>query len=739
MRKSGEQPRFADRGRNQRSLRESEELFRLLAENASDLIYLIDLEGRTVYASPSVGRVLGWDPADPKQMIDVDPFARIHAEDLALARRSWDRVLAGEEVFPTVRSLHRDGSWIWLEASASLVQYRGKPHVMSVCRDISQRRQAEQTLRDREADLALALESGRLGDWHWDIATGEIVWSAAFKAIHGLPLDTEPSYERFLAAVHPSDRERVDAALERAVKTRGKYEIEMRIVWPDGSVHWNSARGRVFCDAGGEPMRMAGLTVDVTERERAHEALRERTEELNNVLASVSDYLWSGELDAEGVWSYRFYSPVVETITGRPPEFFLASPERWLSTIHPDDRARMEEAFLRVVQRQSTREEAEYRIVHADGTVRWIRDSATAVPLEGGRLRIDGVASDITARKEVERKLRALVENMPDFVSRFDDQARLTYVNPAVTKAFGASESEILGETLLDPSLPARGPYDEMLHEAILQALREGLPNAREALWSVAGGDRHFEVRHFPEHDDSGRVVSVLGVAHDVTERRRAEQQLRASLREKEVLLREVHHRVKNNLQLITSLLALQAGQMRDSAIAGALTESQHRVRAMALVHENLYRSSDLATIHLAEHVEAICAQLYRSYGTDPNRIALDLRVADVALDLDRSMRCGLIINELVSNALKHAFVDGRSGRIVVQLATDRPDECILTVQDDGAGHPPNLDPRQCGTLGLQLVADLTEHLGGTLTFDRDGGTRVRVRFRVASTGDTPP
>jgi PAS domain S-box-containing protein len=625
MRKSGEQPRFADRKRNQRSLRESEELFRLLAENASDLIYLMDLEGRTVYASPSVGRVLGWDPADPRQMIDVDPFARIHAEDLALARRSWDRVLAGEEVFPTVRSLHRDGSWIWLEASASLVQYRGKPHVMSVCRDISLRRQAEQALRDREADLALALEGGRLGDWHWDIATGEIVWSAAFKAIHGLPLDTEPRYERFLAAVHSSDRERVDAALERAVKTRGKYEIEMRIVWPDGSVHWNSARGRVFCDASGEPVRMAGVTMDVTERERAHQALRERTEELNNVLASVSDYLWSGELDAEGVWSYRFYSPVVETITGRPPEFFLASPERWLSTIHPDDRVRMEEAFLRVVQRHSTREEAEYRIVHSDGTVRWIRDSATAVPLEGGRLRIDGVASDITARKEVERKLRALVENM------------------------------------------------------------------------------------------------------------------RASLREKEVLLREVHHRVKNNLQLITSLLALQAGQMRDSAIAGALTESRNRVRAMALVHENLYRSSDLATIHLAEHVEAICAHLYRSYGIDPNRIALDLRVADVALDLDRSMRCGLIINELVSNALKHAFPDGRSGRIEVELATDPSGECFLTVRDDGAGYPPNLEPRQCGTLGLQLVGDLTEQLGGTLTLDRDGGTSVRLRFRLASSGDPPP
>jgi PAS domain S-box-containing protein len=739
MRESGERARFADREREQQSLRESEELFRLLAENANDLIYLIDLEGRTVYASPSVGRVLGWNPADPAEMLDVDPFARIHPEDLDLARRAWKRVVAGEKVFPTVRSLHRDGSWLWLEASASLVQYRGAPHVLSVCRDISARRRAEQALRDREAHLQLALDGGRLGDWQWDIVTGEVTWSAACKAIYGLPRDAQMTYERFLARVHPEDRERVDAALHRAVETRSDYEIEKRIVWPDGTVRWNSSRGRVFCGPDGEPVRMVGVTMDVTERRRADEALRERTEELNNVLSSVSDYLWSGELDAQGNWSYRFYSPVVETITGRPPEFFLANPERWLSTIHPEDRARMEEAFRRVVGRESTREEAEYRIVRPDGTVRWVRDSATAVPLERGCLRIDGVVSDITARKEAERKLRALVENMPDFVSRFDDRARLIYVNPAVTQAFGTPESAILGKTLLDPSLPAHGPRDAILHEAVLQALREGVPNTREAVWPTASGDRHFEVRHFPEHDESRRVVSVLGVAHDVTARRRAEEGLRASLREKEVLLREVHHRVKNNLQLITSLLALQASQVQDPAVAGALTESQNRVRAMALVHENLYRSSDLGTIRLAGHVEAICAYLYRSYGVDPNRVALDLRIGDVALDLDRSMRCGLIINELVSNAIKHAFSAGRSGRIVVQLATEPPDECVLRVQDDGAGRPPKLDPRETGTLGLQLVGDLIEHLGGTLTVAREAGMSFTIRFPLAPLGDPPP
>lgn len=709
-----------------RELEDGEGVLRLLEEHASDLVYLLDLEGRTVYASPSVGRLVG---LDPESLRGTDLFRRIHPEDLSAARLAWEETLrTGERVASVVRTRHADGSWRWIEGSGVLVEHRGAPHVLGVCRDITERMRTEQALREREADLELALAGGRLGDWKWNIETGEVTWSTACKAIYGLPADTEMSYERFLACVHPEDRERVDAALQQAVESRSDYEVEKRIVWPDGSLHWNQSRGRVFCDASGTAVRMAGVTMDITARRLADEALRERTEELNSVLASVSDYLWSGEY-VGGRWRYRFYSPVVERITGHPPEFFLAGPERWLSTIHPDDRPAMQQAFSRLIEGESPREEAEYRVLRPDGSLRWVRDSASAVPLPQGGLRLDGVVSDVTARKEAERKLRALVENIPDFVSRFDAQGRFLYVNPAVTKAFGAPPEAILGKTLLDASLPARGPSDALLHEAVWRCLREGRPNVCEATWPTLAGDRFFEVRHLPETDESGQVVSVLGLARDVTERRRAEQGLRASLEEKEVLLREVHHRVKNNLQLISSLLALQADRVRDPAVAGALTESQNRIRAMALVHENLYRSADLATIHLTEHVESICAHLYRSYGVDAQRIALELHIADVPVDLDRSMRCGLIINELVSNALKHGFPGDRSGRISVDLGADHGGRAELRVRDDGIGCPPELDPRRCDTLGLQLVADLVEHLAGTLVRDPEPGTSWRISF----------
>jgi two-component sensor histidine kinase len=252
-------------------------------------------------------------------------------------------------------------------------------------------------------------------------------------------------------------------------------------------------------------------------------------------------------------------------------------------------------------------------------------------------------------------------------------------------------------------------------------------------------GDQLVEVRHIPVEDEGGRVVSVLTIGRDVTERRRAEEQLRTSLREKEALLKEVHHRVKNNLQFINSLLSLQAGQIKEVVVADAFAECQNRVRAMAMVHENLYRSSDLAYVRFAGHVERLCNHLFRSYNVNPERIALNIEVGDATLDLDRSVRCGLIINELVTNAIKHGFPNDRSGRITVLLDAGPDQWYTLVVSDDGVGPPPDFELGRSESLGLQLVADLTEQLGGALTFHRNAGAAFTIRFQAAAHGERQP
>lgn len=200
-----------------------------------------------------------------------------------------------------------------------------------------------------------------------------------------------------------------------------------------------------------------------------------------------------------------------------------------------------------------------------------------------------------------------------------------------------------------------------------------------------------------------------------------------ASLEEKESLLKEVHHRVKNNLQLITSLLNLQAARAADPAVSELFEDSRNRVRSMALVHENLYRAGNLARVSMGPHLRSLCAQLFRSYATDQLRITFSPDIDDIQLDLDRAISCGLVVNELVSNALKHAFPDDTAGNIQVALVYGSNDHLELTVKDDGVGLPPR--GVSADSLGLQLVEDLTHQLHGNLVIDSGTGTRFTIRF----------
>jgi two-component sensor histidine kinase/CheY-like chemotaxis protein len=236
-----------------------------------------------------------------------------------------------------------------------------------------------------------------------------------------------------------------------------------------------------------------------------------------------------------------------------------------------------------------------------------------------------------------------------------------------------------------------------------------------EAEEVLARIETHLSLRHLREHLEC-----------EVRERTK---QLQASLAEKEALLKEVHHRVKNNLQLISSLLSLQAARVENPAVAELFAESRSRVLSMALVHENLYRAGNFASVPMAAHIRGLCAYLTGAYILGSQRVELAIQVGDVHLDLDRAICCGLIINELVSNALKHAFPDGRAGRVLVELRVAEGKRYVLVVSDNGIGLPIFHDDRRGNSLGLQLVDDLTEQLHGSIAVSRDGGTTFTITF----------
>jgi two-component sensor histidine kinase len=235
--------------------------------------------------------------------------------------------------------------------------------------------------------------------------------------------------------------------------------------------------------------------------------------------------------------------------------------------------------------------------------------------------------------------------------------------------------------------------------------------------------------------DAAGQPQFVIGMLEDITERkfadaqiRAGEERLKAALHEKEVLLKEVHHRVKNNLQIVASLLSLQSDQLKDPDDLVLFEDTQNRVKSMALIHESLYRTGDLARFNFAHYIDSLCTDLLQSYAGGTSHIRLHTELDELTFDVDTAVPCGLILNELLTNALKYAFPDGRPGDIHIALRADAG-QVTLSMRDTGVGFPADLDFRHTESLGLQLVSMLTQQLGGTITLTRECGTAFVVTF----------
>ena len=353
--------------------------------------------------------------------------------------------------------------------------------------------------------------------------------------------------------------------------------------------------------------------------------------------------------------------------------------------------------------------------------------------------RIDGgviVLVDIDAFKgslEDLRESRDYAENIIETIWEplvvLDDQLTIMTANRSFFSTFRVAADETRGCRLFDLG---NGQWD-------IPALRTMLEN----LIPQNGRFHDFEVEHdFPRIGrrtmllnarvifwEKQRTQMVLLAMQDITQRKEAElERMKAMLREKEVLLKEIHHRVKNNLQIISSLLRLQSETQKGKSSNDVFKESQNRIRSMALIHEKLYHSHDLSKIDFSEYVRNLASNLFLSYDVDPGRIGLEVKVEDVSWDVGTAIPCGLIINELISNALKYAFPENRPGKIRVALC--REDGMFrLSVADNGVGLPKDVDFRQTESLGFQLVGMLTEQLNGTVDVHADGKTEICILF----------
>ncbi len=342
------------------------------------------------------------------------------------------------------------------------------------------------------------------------------------------------------------------------------------------------------------------------------------------------------------------------------------------------------------------------------------------------------------ALQQSEARYRLITDNMSDSVWLMDKKFRLTFISPSAERRRGFSIQELLDLPFANQLTPESATafetfFSENFSLEKLDQVHLPLSATTELEFRIKDGSAYWaETTLSLIRDGDGRPFGYVGMARDITERKKAEEKILASLHEKEILLKEIHHRVKNNLQIIASLLYLQSISITDEFTSGILMESRSRVTSMALIHEKLYRSEDLALIPFATYLEGLIGNLRDAYGISDARVAISVTITppDLSLNIGTGIPCGLIINELISNAMKHAFGDGKSGVITITMTQTDPHRYSMVIADNGPGFPKETDFRNTPTLGLQLVTSLVRQLDGEISLDCTSGSRFTMNFQ---------
>jgi PAS domain S-box-containing protein len=390
-----------------------------------------------------------------------------------------------------------------------------------------------------------------------------------------------------------------------------------------------------------------------------------------------------------------------------------------------------------------------------DGSKFWANVILTALRNPAGELIGFGqVIRDITERKRSVEQFRLAIEAAPTGMLMMDEDGAIVLVNAQVEKLFGYPRAELLGqkiEMLVPVRFRVRHPHfrKDFFGDPKARAMGGG-----RDLYGLRknGTEIPIEIGLNPLRTSDGDFV--LSSVVDITERKRGDQeredlleqlralnadleqrvydrtaQLSATLREREVLLQEIHHRVKNNLQVISSLINMQARQLEDGSSRDALAECQTRVLAIALIHEKLYQSKDYSRVRFSEYAKSLASNIFSATGTSPDAVSLRLETEDVSLGVDKAIPCGLILNELITNALKHGFPAAMMGTVTVDLRKCGENAISISVSDNGIGMPEKIEFKDSPSLGLSLVHTLVEQLEGQLEILHGGGTTFRVTF----------
>ncbi|MDY3553310.1 PAS domain S-box protein [Gemmata sp. JC717] len=590
-----------------------------------------------------------------------------------------------------------------------------------------ERRVADRTaeLSRSEQRLARTLDAASDGHWEWDLPTGRIEFSPQWLRLLGYEPDDAPGRAEFLRAiVHPDDAHLVGRPLADGAPAE---EHELRLRTKAGTDLWVLDRRKVVSrDGTGAPTRVVGTITDISARKEMEARLR----------ASETRFRLLVEHATDGIFLHGPDGAVRDANPRACESLGYTRAELLGMTVRDFDPTAGPGTLAAVLAHLDAGRSLAFDSAHRrkDGSTFPVEVRINPFHLDGERVALS-VVRDITDRKraeeslrESEAKYRALFESSGDAILLMDGD-RFTDCNARTLEMFGCdSRAQIVGRPPYEFS-PPQQPGGRDSTALALEKIGAALAGAPQRFaWTHARLDgTPFTVEVSLNAVTVGGRQLLQAIVRDTTERDRADRQLRASLREKETLLREVHHRVKNNLQVIASLLYFQGQKLADPAALAAVGECRDRLRSMILLHQKLYQADHLSRVDAADYIKTLISELQTSYSVLISTVSLEVRAEPLPLPAETALPVGMLVCELVTNALKYAFPDGRAGRVRVSLRAAPDGRAELEVADDGVGLPAGFVPGTQGGFGWQLIESLTRQLGAELRVAPPPGTRIDI------------
>ena len=720
----------------------TEERYTDLFENATDLIQGVRKDGTFVYTNKSWYKHLDYNEIDREELKIFDLIIPSERKEF---RKHFSNILNGETTQTRKWTLKgKEGKLLIVESIDNLKLKNGKPHtVRSVMRDITAASQSENLAREQSAKIEAIIESGNIMFWtvNKDIKLTSFNNEYA-KTIFNLygkfpildkgkgaikdkfaPKDYHSFWDRKYNEVFTTDKPVFFQTTTKDKKGTTYYrEIYLRPIRSNGK--------------NGGVTEVAGTGFDITDKKLTERKINEQTSKIQTIFDSTNHMIWS--LDTKG------------KLTSFNSIFRVKLKERYgIDVIIGDDglkiarkiKISIKGGWSELLTRLQTGERIQIEIETKDREKKQHIDDISISPIyndDGEIVELAGLAQTVTFKKAAEKKLRdqaakinAIFNSTAMLMWTLDKNMRIVAYNKVFAdKHFKMLGSEVsIGSNFLKTIQSKVAPEPFKMLEKYYSTAFNGVDQQFEGvIYSADGKKKWMETFLNPIYSENNEIKEISCLSHEITDKKIIQEQMRESIHEKEILLQEVHHRVKNNLQVISSILNLQSSYVKDENSLNILRESQNRIKSMSFIHESLYQTKDFANIEFSDYILSLSKNLIHSYSLAVGKVKLVTDFQRTFLSLDQAIPCGLIANELISNALKYAFIDDAEGEISLSIK-EKDGKIIICIADNGIGLPKDLDYENSDSLGLQLVYTLIDQLDATIKVDTASGTNYLITF----------